>query len=224
MYNNYFSSNNVKNTNENVIKVNVTCEQVNEEGKWCDSTSTHIPAAFSTEPISWHIFLISSVSAGVILALMIHTTTTCTGAMRGGRTSPLSSPFTMTITPMDRVVRPHEFCHSYDLSLLLPPSAGQVSNNTSQGQRIILVHIRSARSENDVAMVYMHPIVGQVMCDTLITNVEHLDKILPKTMGGGALPEKSWVSTKGNLVVTKASSMSRWEISTPDKHSIRNPN
>ena len=63
------------------------------------------------------------------------------------------------------------------------PSAGQASN-TSQGQRIILVHIRSARSENDVAMVYMHPIVGQAMCDTLITNVEHLDKILPKTMAG----------------------------------------
>ena len=36
MYNNSFSSNNVK-IQKNVIKVNVTCEQVNEEGKWCDA-------------------------------------------------------------------------------------------------------------------------------------------------------------------------------------------
>ena len=38
------------------------------------------------------------------------------GATRGGRTRPLSSPCTMTITPIVRVVRPQEFCkrfHSY---------------------------------------------------------------------------------------------------------------
>ena len=36
MYNNSFSPNNVK-IQKHIIKVNVTCEQVNEEGEWCDA-------------------------------------------------------------------------------------------------------------------------------------------------------------------------------------------
>ena len=45
------------------------------------------------------------------------TTTTCSGATRGGRTKPLLSPWTMMATPMVRVVHPQEFCHT----MLRPP-------------------------------------------------------------------------------------------------------
>ena len=38
--------------------------------------------------------------------------TTCVGATRGGSTRPLSSPCTMIITPIVRVVRPQLFCHT----------------------------------------------------------------------------------------------------------------
>lgn len=37
---------------------------------------------------------------------------TWTCATRGGMTSPLSSPWVMTMTPMERVVSPQEFCHA----------------------------------------------------------------------------------------------------------------
>ena len=33
------------------------------------------------------------------------------GATRGGRTRPWLSAWTMTITPIDRVVKPHDVCH-----------------------------------------------------------------------------------------------------------------
>lgn len=42
----------------------------------------------------------------------------CTGATRGGRTSPVSSPCTMMHTPMLRVVSPQLFCHTSER----PPS------------------------------------------------------------------------------------------------------
>ena len=38
----------------------------------------------------------------------IGTITTCTGAKRGGKLTPLSSPWAMTRAPISRVLTPHE--------------------------------------------------------------------------------------------------------------------
>ena len=52
------------------------------------------------------------VSSLDIFVFGIVMTTACSGATRGGNTNPMSSPCTMTATPMVRVVHPHEFCHA----------------------------------------------------------------------------------------------------------------
>mmetsp|Transcript_12173 Transcript_12173/g.35644 ORF Transcript_12173/g.35644 Transcript_12173/m.35644 type:complete len:222 (-) Transcript_12173:879-1544(-) len=51
-------------------------------------------------------------SSSVNFLLTMGTMTAWRGATRGGRTSPVSSPWTMTMTPMVRVVNPQDVCHA----------------------------------------------------------------------------------------------------------------
>mmetsp|Transcript_11407 Transcript_11407/g.36436 ORF Transcript_11407/g.36436 Transcript_11407/m.36436 type:complete len:321 (-) Transcript_11407:620-1582(-) len=76
------------------------------------SSSTRMPASRSSREMRSAVSVTCFTSSGAVDARKTGTTTTCTGATRGGSTSPWSSPCTMTITPMVRVVRPHEFCHA----------------------------------------------------------------------------------------------------------------
>lgn len=55
-------------------------------------------------------------SSDVFAVIPVGTTTTWSCATRGGRTSPLSSEWTMTMTPIERVESPHEFCQTLSLS------------------------------------------------------------------------------------------------------------
>ena len=73
------------------------------------SSSQRTPAAFRTETSSPALALRASRSSGVIFALTIGMATSWTGETSGGMTRPLSSPWTMTMTPMERVEMPHEF-------------------------------------------------------------------------------------------------------------------
>ena len=56
--------------------------------------------------------LMSPSQSGCFAGGGMTTTTTWVGAMRGGSTRPVSSECTMTMTPIVRVVNPHEFCHT----------------------------------------------------------------------------------------------------------------
>merc|ERR1719420_1170242 len=48
------------------------------------------------------------------------------GATRGGITKPFSSPCTKIMAPMERVEKPHEFCHT---SVLEPESSSNLMSN-----------------------------------------------------------------------------------------------
>ncbi len=58
-------------------------------------------------------------------------------ATRGGRTRPWLSPWTMIITPIVRVVMPHEFCHacSFDFCAVSHGLAG--TGWEREGRRVI---------------------------------------------------------------------------------------
>mmetsp|Transcript_26390 Transcript_26390/g.77502 ORF Transcript_26390/g.77502 Transcript_26390/m.77502 type:complete len:228 (+) Transcript_26390:296-979(+) len=71
------------------------------------------PASWATTPETavWSASLVSPLTG-------IEMTTTCVGATRGGSTSPLSSEWIITMTPIVRVVRPQEFCQGICLFCL----------------------------------------------------------------------------------------------------------
>jgi hypothetical protein len=90
------------------------------------SSSTRTPLARSWAARS----LAAPLSVSRFIPLMtIGTMTTWMGATRGGRTRPVSSEWTMTITPIERVVKPHDVCQgicfwpclsSYSILNILP--------------------------------------------------------------------------------------------------------
>mmetsp|Transcript_3441 Transcript_3441/g.6510 ORF Transcript_3441/g.6510 Transcript_3441/m.6510 type:complete len:239 (-) Transcript_3441:364-1080(-) len=85
------------------------------------STLARTPAAFKMVSISCALLLSASICSGVHLLSYNQMMMTCTGATRGGRTAPLSSPLTRMAVPMERVVNPHDVCHTWCRSL--PPSS-----------------------------------------------------------------------------------------------------
>mmetsp|Transcript_18116 Transcript_18116/g.54549 ORF Transcript_18116/g.54549 Transcript_18116/m.54549 type:complete len:268 (+) Transcript_18116:5131-5934(+) len=91
-----------------------------QPGEWWSSRS--VSTRTPTSPRALHscltLFWRARRSSVDSLELGMLIPTTCTGATRGGITMPLSSPWIMMATPMERVVKPHEFCHTY----ALPPS------------------------------------------------------------------------------------------------------
>mmetsp|Transcript_5592 Transcript_5592/g.15848 ORF Transcript_5592/g.15848 Transcript_5592/m.15848 type:complete len:291 (-) Transcript_5592:1409-2281(-) len=82
------------------------------------STLFRTPCAVRSATILSTAAAILALSSSAILALGMGITMAWIGAIRGGSTRPLSSPWTMIITPMVRVVMPHEFCHTsfFDVS------------------------------------------------------------------------------------------------------------
>mmetsp|Transcript_118289 Transcript_118289/g.331318 ORF Transcript_118289/g.331318 Transcript_118289/m.331318 type:complete len:276 (-) Transcript_118289:1058-1885(-) len=82
-----------------------------QPGEWSDSSSlTRTPADDSLPKYSMHFSRTSSRSASEEFALRpTGTMTTWKAATRGGSTRPLSSPWTMAMTPIVRCVMPQEF-------------------------------------------------------------------------------------------------------------------
>jgi len=74
-------------------------------------------------------------SAVVLTVMPQGMTTTWRPATRGGRIRPLLSPWTMIITPMVRVVRPHEFCCNVPAHICIRPYVRKASAATPHGLR-----------------------------------------------------------------------------------------
>ena len=83
---------------------------------WSLSSSlTRTPAAMRSA-----ITLLAVSSTSGFLCAAMGTMTTCVGAMRGGRTRPLLSPWVMMTAPIMRVVEPQDVWNGY-WSLLSRP-------------------------------------------------------------------------------------------------------